>query len=89
MRQLAAEVGGRFLDLAYDPVTCAEDCPWVPKARYHLMKGEMERQGNLGVDLLLLSTTVQVETREAQCAVILVTVIGGCSLDPTCSGLGT
>ncbi|MDA1097503.1 MAG: glutamate--cysteine ligase [Proteobacteria bacterium] len=54
----AMDVG--FLGLGFDPKWRREDVPVMPKGRYNLMLGYMPTKGNLGVDMMLRSCTVQV-----------------------------
>jgi glutamate--cysteine ligase len=60
LRQLIDPLGIRILPLGTQPVASRADMPWVPKGRYAIMRAQMEAKGTLGLDMMLRTTTVQV-----------------------------
>lgn len=48
-----------FLALGFQPKWQRNDIPWMPKARYAVMRKYMPRVGNAGLDMMLRTTTVQ------------------------------
>lgn len=49
-----------MLGLGYQPLWTREETPWMPKGRYKIMGAYMEKKGNLGLDMMKASTTIQV-----------------------------
>jgi glutamate--cysteine ligase len=60
VKTLADEVGVRFLTIGFDPRSATEEVPIMPKARYDIMRAYMPTVGSLGLDMMLRSTTIQV-----------------------------
>ena len=60
VRELAAEVGVRFMTLGFDPTSAPEAVPIMPKNRYDIMRAYMPTVGTLGLDMMLRSCTIQV-----------------------------
>jgi len=60
LRQVTRELGIGFLSLGSQPKWRLEDIPWMPKARYKVMRNYMPRVGNHGLDMMLRTATVQV-----------------------------
>jgi glutamate--cysteine ligase len=58
-----AEVGGElglgFLGLGYTPLWTREQVPVMPKGRYAIMRAYMPKVGNLGLDMMFRTCTVQ------------------------------
>lgn len=48
-----------FLGLGYQPKWQREDIPWMPKARYQVMRRYMPKVGGGGLDMMLRTATVQ------------------------------
>lgn len=59
LRQLTKEMGMGFLALGYQPKWRREDIPWMPKARYKVMREYMPKVGDLGLDMMLRTATTQ------------------------------
>ncbi len=53
-------LGVESVCLGYDPLSTLDDIQWMPKSRYELMKKYMPTKGNLGLHMMTLSCTVQV-----------------------------
>ncbi len=49
-----------FLGMGFQPLWKREDIPWMPKGRYDVMRRYMPRVGAHGLDMMLRTTTVQV-----------------------------
>ncbi len=50
----------KMLGIGFHPFWRKEDIFWMPKGRYKIMKNYMPKKGNLGLDMMLRSSTVQV-----------------------------
>lgn len=48
------------LPMGVDPLSARRDVPWIPKERYRFMKNYMPRKGNLGHEMMLNTSSVQV-----------------------------
>jgi len=60
VKAIASELGIGFLGLGYRPKVMAEEVPWMPKGRYKIMRDYMPKVGNLGLDMMKSTCTVQV-----------------------------
>jgi glutamate--cysteine ligase len=60
VKEVAAEMGVGFLGLGFNPKWKREDVTWMPKGRYRIMRAYMPKRGNLGLDMMLRTCTVQV-----------------------------
>jgi len=60
VKAVASELGIGFLGLGYRPKVMAEEVPWMPKGRYKIMRDYMPKVGNLGLDMMKSTCTVQV-----------------------------
>ncbi len=60
VKAVASELGVGMLGMGFNPKWRREDIPWMPKGRYAIMQRHMPRVGNLGLDMMLRSCTVQV-----------------------------
>ncbi len=57
---IAKQLDIRFQAVGFDPYNRREDIPWMPKARYEIMKRYMPTKGKLGLDMMTRTCTVQV-----------------------------
>ncbi|HEX7968308.1 MAG TPA: glutamate--cysteine ligase [Stellaceae bacterium] len=57
---VAGELGLGMLAMGFHPTARREDVPWMPKGRYAIMRRYMPLKGNLGLDMMLRTCTVQV-----------------------------
>ena len=57
---IAGELGLGMLAMGFHPTARREDVPWMPKGRYAIMRRYMPIKGNLGLDMMLRTCTVQV-----------------------------
>ncbi|WP_423823792.1 glutamate--cysteine ligase [Salinisphaera sp. SPP-AMP-43] len=60
VKEVAAEMNVGLIGLGFQPKWPRADCPWMPKARYDIMKSYMPKVGDLGIDMMLRTSTVQV-----------------------------
>ena len=58
--QVAGELGLGFLGMGFQPKWSRADMPWMPKGRYQIMKAYMPKVGDLGLDMMTRTSTVQV-----------------------------
>lgn len=49
-----------FLGMGFQPKWRREDMPWMPKTRYQIMRAYMPKVGDLGLDMMTRTCTVQV-----------------------------
>src|SRR5262249_53920406 len=56
---IAPELGLAFLGLGCHPFSTLDEIPWVPKARYEVMRRYMSRVGTLGHRMMKQTATVQ------------------------------
>jgi len=57
---VAKELGVGFLGLGFQPKWKREDISWMPKGRYGIMRKYMPTKGDLGLDMMTRTCTVQV-----------------------------
>ena len=60
VHKVCAGLGVETVCLGYDPLSSLDDIQWMPKGRYGLMKRYMPTKGGLGLHMMTLSCTVQV-----------------------------
>jgi glutamate--cysteine ligase len=60
VKTVSEPLGIGFLGMGFQPKWRREDMPWMPKARYRIMRDYMPRRGNLGLDMMTRTCTVQV-----------------------------
>jgi len=53
-------LGIGFLGMGFHPTATRDQMPWMPKARYRIMRGHMPKVGSLGLDMMTRTCTVQV-----------------------------
>ena len=58
--EVTRELGAGLIGLGFDPKWRREDMPWMPKGRYRIMRDYMPKKGNLGLDMMARTCTVQV-----------------------------
>src|SRR5580700_2631482 len=59
VREVCDELGLGMLGLGFDPKSRREDVSWMPKGRYRIMRAYMPKKGQLGLDMMLRTCTVQ------------------------------
>jgi glutamate--cysteine ligase len=60
VKHVADDLGVAFVGVGFQPKWRREDIHVMPKARYDIMRAYMPTRGNLGLDMMLRSATVQV-----------------------------
>jgi glutamate--cysteine ligase len=60
IKKVAEPLGVSLIGLGFQPKWRRDDMPWMPKARYRIMRKHMAKKGNLGHDMMLRTCTVQV-----------------------------
>jgi glutamate--cysteine ligase len=60
VKTVSEELGLGFLGMGFQPKWRREDMPWMPKGRYKIMRDYMPKRGNLGLDMMTRTCTVQV-----------------------------
>jgi glutamate--cysteine ligase len=60
VKAVADRLGLGFLGMGFQPRWRREDMPWMPKDRYAIMRRYMPRVGELGLDMMTRTCTVQV-----------------------------
>ncbi|MBT6442803.1 MAG: glutamate--cysteine ligase, partial [Alphaproteobacteria bacterium] len=58
--EVAKELGIGFFGIGFQPKWTRDDISWMPKGRYKIMKAYMPTRGNLGLDMMTRTATVQV-----------------------------
>ncbi|MNI09116.1 Glutamate--cysteine ligase GshA [compost metagenome] len=59
VKQVADQLGLGFLGVGFDPMWRREDIPVMPKGRYDIMRAYMPKKGQLGLDMMLRTCTIQ------------------------------
>ena len=59
VREVADELGLGFLGVGFAPLWTRAETPVMPKGRYKIMRDYMPKVGNLGLDMMLRTCTVQ------------------------------
>lgn len=57
---VAGELDVGFFGMGFQPKWRREDMPWMPKGRYRIMRDYMPKVGQLGLDMMTRTCTVQV-----------------------------
>jgi len=60
VKTIAEPLGIAFLGMGFQPKWERKDTQWMPKGRYRIMREYMTRRGNLGLDMMSRTCTVQV-----------------------------
>jgi glutamate--cysteine ligase len=60
VKAVADELQLGFLGMGFQPKWRREEMPWMPKGRYAIMRRYMPLKGNLGLDMMTRTCTVQV-----------------------------
>ncbi len=60
VKEVAGEIGVGLIGVGFHPTARREDIHWMPKGRYKIMGAYMPKVGNLGLDMMLRTSTVQV-----------------------------
>jgi glutamate--cysteine ligase len=60
VKAVAEELGLGFLGMGFQPKWSRDEMPWMPKGRYKIMREYMPKRGQLGLDMMTRTCTVQV-----------------------------
>ena len=60
VKTVAEELQLGFLGMGFQPKWKREEMPWMPKGRYKIMREYMPKRGDLGLDMMTRTCTVQV-----------------------------
>jgi len=60
VKEVGNELGIGMIGIGFHPTAKREDINWMPKGRYKLMGDYMPKVGSLGLDMMLRTSTVQV-----------------------------
>ncbi len=60
VKAVAGELGLGFLGMGFQPKWRRDEMPWMPKGRYKIMRDYMPKRGDLGLDMMTRTCTVQV-----------------------------
>jgi len=60
VKQVAEGLGVGLIGIGFHPTRRREEIPWMPKGRYAIMRDYMPKRGSLGLDMMLRTSTVQV-----------------------------
>ncbi|QCE33899.1 glutamate--cysteine ligase [Acetobacteraceae bacterium] len=60
LHTLGKEIGYGFSPLGFQPLWKRNEMPWMPKERYKIMRQYMPKVGDLGLDMMTRTCTVQV-----------------------------
>jgi glutamate--cysteine ligase len=60
VKTVSDELDVGFLGMGFQPKWAQSEMPWMPKGRYKIMREYMPKRGNLGLDMMTRTCTVQV-----------------------------
>ena len=87
VKQVADELGLGFLGLGYTPIWRRDQVPVMPKGRYKIMREYMPKVGNLGLDMMFRTCTVQANLDFADEADMVAKFRTSLALQPICTAL--
>jgi len=85
--EVAQELGIGFFGIGFQPKWTRDDIPWMPKGRYKIMKAYMPTRGNLGLDMMTRTATVQVNLDFSSEADMVRKMRVGLALQPVATAL--
>ncbi|MBK19824.1 MAG: glutamate--cysteine ligase [Rhodospirillaceae bacterium] len=60
VKEVAEDLGVGLIGIGFNPKWKRDDIPWMPKGRYKIMRDYMPKVGSLGLDMMVRTSTVQV-----------------------------
>ncbi len=87
VKKLGGEMGVGFLGLGMWPDKTREELPVMPKGRYGIMMNHMPKVGNLGLDMMLRTCTIQVNLDYSSEADMVKKFRTGLALQPLATAL--
>jgi glutamate--cysteine ligase len=87
VKEIAEPLDIGLVGLGFLPKWRREDITWMPKGRYKIMRAYMPTKGNLGLDMMLRTCTVQVNLDFESEADMVAKFRTGLALQPIATGL--
>ena len=87
VKSVAEPLGTGFIGMGFHPLHTREAIPWMPKARYRIMREYMPRVGALGLDMMKRTCTVQVNLDFADEADMVAKFRASLALQPIATAL--
>jgi glutamate--cysteine ligase len=87
VKTVADELGIGFLGLGYSPIWRRDQVPVMPKGRYKIMREYMPKVGNLGLDMMFRTCTVQANLDFGSEADMVAKFRTSLALQPICTAL--
>jgi len=87
VKAVGERLGIGFLGMGFHPLCTRDEMPWMPKARYKIMRGYMPKVGSLGLDMMTRTSTVQVNLDYASEADMVKKFRASLALQPVATAL--
>jgi len=87
VRQVAEPMGVGFIGLGFHPTAKRDDIEWMPKGRYEIMRNYMPKVGQLGIDMMKRTCTVQVNLDFSDEADMVAKLRASLALQPVATAL--
>ena len=87
VKDIGEEMDVGFLGLGFHPTEKRDDIPHMPKGRYGIMRSYMPKKGNLGLDMMHRTSTVQVNLDYSSEADMVKKMRVGLALQPVATAL--
>ena len=87
VKAVTEDLGVGLIGLGFQPKWAREDTPWMPKGRYKIMREYMPKRGDLGLDMMLRTCTIQVNLDYADEADMVRKFRVGLALQPIATAL--
>ncbi len=87
VKAVGGELGVGFVGVGFQPKWRREDIPVMPKGRYGIMRAYMPTRGNLGLDMMLRTCTVQANLDFSDEADMVKKMRVGVALQPVATAL--
>ncbi|MDN5848544.1 MAG: glutamate--cysteine ligase [Nitrococcus sp.] len=87
VRQIADHLGLGLIGLGFQPLWRRDQMPWMPKARYAIMRRYMPQRGSLGLDMMTRTCGVQVNLDYRDEADMIRKLRVGLALQPVATAL--
>jgi len=86
-KRVGDKLGVGFIGAGFDPKWTRAETPWMPKQRYRLMREYMPTRGNLGLDMMIRTSTVQVNLDFASEADMLLKMRTSLAMQPVVTAM--
>jgi len=87
VRQVASQLGIGFIGMGFAPTWRRDEIPIMPKGRYQIMRRYMQLKGQLGLDMMFRTCTVQVNLDFASEADMTMKFRAALALQPVATAL--